>query len=181
MTIDSKDQKRDKALSLLDDLANELDKGFIEEEVTVSGLRWTLRTLQDHERNWAAGYTVTKSVTAMLHSVKAPTLSIAIRAINGVPVKEFFLQAWLKESETPDPQLKEILNAANEYVRQYYFAERLYMWLSARPAPGGIVDNLWTEWTKLENRREAADAAMGKSLPVDGSSPPTATTSSSAT
>jgi len=184
------DIKRTATLSLLDDLAKELDEGFIEDVFEIRGILWHMRLLQDHERNWANGYVRTTSVNAMITSVRAPTLAVGIRAIGKLTtdgkkdlmgIKDFFLQQWLKEKGELDPVAQRILDNANQYVQQYWFAERLFEWLSKRPPD--FVNELWEKWSGLEKRREDAEKAMGKSSAEDGKqtqkqATPSSTTSS---
>lgn len=184
------DVKRSAALSILDDLASELDKGFLEESFDIAGHKWTMRLLQDHERNWANGFVRNTSLNAMLTSVRAPVLAIGIRSIDGVPIPQFFQQQWESEAAELETVAQQMLESANQYVKQYWFAERLFKWLSMRPP--SFVEQLWAKWTDLESRRDKAEDGMGKSsnpagnLPSQtekaesetGSSTPSATTKS---
>jgi hypothetical protein len=172
-TTDVKNAKRSAALSVLDDLADELDKGFLEGTFPIRGIQWTMRLLQDHERNWANGYLKATSLQSMVTSVRAPTLAIGIRKINGLDVEAFFIQTWEEQAKVLSAVEKQILAATNPYVKQYYFAEQLFAWLSIRPPT--FVQELWDKWMELENRRDEAEKAMGKSLVPDGISetPPT--------
>jgi hypothetical protein len=167
MTASTGDVKRAAALSILDDLATELDKGFLEANFDIAGHQWTMRLLQDHERNWANGFVRNTSLNAMLTSVRAPVLAIGIRAIDGVPIPTFFQKQWEAESAEMETLAKQMLDAANPYVKQYWFAERLFVWLSQRPP--NFVEQLWSKWTELESRREKAEDAMGKSSRPVGS------------
>lgn len=155
------DAKRAAALSILDDLATELDKGFLEETFTVSGHQWKMRLLQDHERNWANGFIRNTSLNAMLTSVRAPVLAIGIREIDGMPIPTFFQAQWEAESAELETLARQMLETSNPYVKQYWFAERLFQWLSLRPPK--FVEELWAKWTELEARRDKAEEGMGKS------------------
>lgn len=163
---ESSDTKRAAALSILDDLASELDKGYLEETFTVAGHTWTMRLLQDHERNWSNGFIRNNSLHAMLTSVRAPVLAIGIRKIDSIPIPEFFQQQW-KDDEL-SVVAKQMMENSNPFIQQYWFAERLFAWLSQRPPH--FVEQLWVEWTKLEGRREKAEDAMGKSSSPAGNS-----------
>jgi len=178
--------KKQAAMSLLDDLAKELDEGFIEDTFEVNKVLWKMRLLQDHELNWANGYQRSNSALAMLTSRRAPTLAIGIRAIGRMgadgkpemkPVRQFFIDEWTKQRGELDEATKAILDNANQYVQQYWFSEQLYQWLSQRP--GEFVQALWAKWQLLEERRSKVEAAMGKSSAEDGSLKVTATTPSS--
>jgi hypothetical protein len=168
-------KRREASLSLLDDLAKELDEGHIGDTFEVAGVMWSMKTLQDHETNWANGYVITTSMTSLISSRRSATMAIGIRAI-GVrkpdgtldmkTIKEYFIAQWEKEKGKLDENAQRIINNSNEYVQQYYFAEQLFAWLSKRPPE--FIQNLWSKWLTLEARKEAAEAAMGKSLPADG-------------
>lgn len=161
MTTTVDDAKRAAALTILDDLATELDKGFLEDTFDVSGHKWTMRLLQDHERNWANGFIRNTSLNAMLTSVRAPVLAIGIRAIDGIPIPVFFQKQWEEESGELESLAKQMLENSNPYIKQYWFAERLFQWLSLRPPK--FVEGLWEKWTALEGRRDKAEEGMGKS------------------
>jgi hypothetical protein len=126
-----------------------------------------MRLLQDHERNWANGFIRNTSLNAMLTSIRAPTLAIGIREIDGVPVPVFFQQQWEAESAELETLARQMLESSNPYVKQYWFAERLFQWLSLRPPK--FVEELWAKWTELEGRRDKAEDGMGKSSRPDGS------------
>jgi len=165
---DISNAKRQSALNVLDDLASELDQGFLEETYTVKGVEWTIRLLNDHERNWANGYLRNASLTSMATSLRSPTLAIAIRKINGLSVEAFFTQKWQERETALSEVEKAILAATNQFVKQYFFAETLFKWLSERPPQ--FVQELWSKYTALDDRREAAESAMGKSLGQVGTS-----------
>jgi hypothetical protein len=174
------------AMALLDDLASELDQGHLEETVEVHGVHWTMRLLEDHETNWANGYQRTNSTLALISSRRAPTLAIGIRSIGKMnadgklelkPVKQYFIDAWVEAQGELDEATKSILNNANEYIQQYWFAEQLFHWLSKRPS--AFVQALWTKWQALEERRDKVEEAMGKSSTEDGTSKVTSTILSS--
>lgn len=163
---DIKEANKLVAMSILDDLASELDKGFIEDTFDICGHKWAMRTLQDHERSWSAGYTRTQSMNSMLVSMRAPMLAIGIRSIDGLPIPKFFQSQWEDESKDITEAARRVLESQNPYMMQYWFAERLFVWLSQRPP--SFVEKLWEAWLSLEKKREDSEAAMGKSLSPDG-------------
>jgi hypothetical protein len=171
--------KKQGALSLLDDLAKELDEGRLEGTFEVRGIFWKMQLLQDHEVNWANGFQRTNSTLSMLTSRRAPTLAIGIRAIGKSEdtmksVRQYFMDEWEAERGELDATVKAILDNANEYIQQYWFAEQLFKWLSVRPPE--FVSALWVKWQSLEERRTEAEKAMGKSSVEDGTlskTPPT--------
>jgi hypothetical protein len=162
--------KKQSTISLLDDLAKELDEGFIEDTFEVHGIFWKMRLLQDHESNWANGYQRTNSAMAMLSSRRAPTLAIGIREIGKKnemkQVRQFFIDEWVKTRGEMDEATRQILDNTNDYVQQYFFAEQLFQWLSKRPSE--FVQALWVKWQLLEERRTKAEEVMGKSSTEDG-------------
>jgi hypothetical protein len=172
--------------SILDDLATELDQGRLEDTFVVRKIHWKMMLLQDHENNWANSYQRTNSALAILSSRRAPVLAIGIREIGREgpdgkvemkTVKAFFLDEWKKERGEMDEISQRILDNSNEIVQQYWFAEKLYEWLSKRPSE--FIQELWSNWLKLEERRTEAEKAMGKSSQEDGSSKDPKTTLSS--
>lgn len=163
----SGDIKREAALNILDDLASELDQGFLEDTFEVAGHQWTMRLLQDHERNWANGFIRNTSINSMVTSVRAPTLAIGIRSIDGIPIATFFQKQFEAENEELHALARQMIEQANPYTRQYWFAERMFQWLSLRPPT--FVEKLWAKWLSLEERRDKAEESMGKSSSPAGS------------
>jgi hypothetical protein len=168
-----KEAQKTNALNILDDLAKVIDIGFIEDTFEVKGVLWKMRILNDHERTWANGYVRTVSVNAMLTSIKPATLAIAIRQIGTpggemVDVEDFFLKSYKDEEKALSEAEKAVLSKSNPYVRQYYFAEQLYVWLSHRTPE--FVQELWKCYDSMVERVSKAEEAMGKSSKPDGQS-----------
>jgi hypothetical protein len=176
------DAKRARALSVLDDLEAELSVGFLEDTFEVRGVLWRMRTLCDHERNWANRYVQSTNLNVIVTSIRAPTLAIGIRAIGRVvdgervlaPVEEFFQAQWAKTNQGLDANTQAILASDNPHLKQYFFAEQLFGWLTTKGPE--FVYALWQQWETLEARRQEAEKAMGKSSPAGGTSPPGTTT-----
>lgn len=147
-------------MNLLDELAKDIDPGVFEDTVVVRKVSWKFRLLCDHERNWSNGYVRTSSVTTMLSSMRAPTLAIGIREIGRpdeagtlkmLTVQDYFAEVWTKEQGTLDAATKRMLEQSNEFIRQYWFAEKLFQWLSDRDPE--FIDELWRPWSQLEDKR----------------------------
>jgi hypothetical protein len=186
MKEEIKAQQKARVESVLNDLEAELDEGFLEEIVTVRKRLWKLRLLNDHERTWAMKFVQNTSLVSLAHSTRAPLLAISIREIgvmgddgkpDMMPVREFFVKQWEEQIKDKKALVEQILNNANPYALQYWFAERMYEWLSKRPPE--FVGELFDAYRKLEERREAAEEAMGKSSAEDGNSSQKLETSSS--
>lgn len=160
----SEDPKRLAARKLLLDLETELDQGYLEDTFEVSKVSWKMRLLADHERNWANRYIAQGSVHSIVSSVRAATLSIGIREINGMPLDLFFED--LAADAKALAEIRALAAETNPFSRQYWLAERLYAWLSQRTPQ--FVDSLWAKWLELEGRRDRAEESMGKSLSPDG-------------
>jgi hypothetical protein len=186
MEKEIKDAKVSEALSLMDDLEQELDSGFLEEIVQVRGRLWKLRLLCDHEQAWAMGYVKGTTFSAIVLSQKTPTLAIAIREIGKLnadgsksmfSIQDFFVKEWEEVTKGSAAEIQRVLNSTNPYAAQYWLAERMFEWLSKRPHE--FTTELWTKYQELMTRREKAETAMGKSSEEGGNSSQTKTTSSS--
>lgn len=164
------------SMLIMDDLAAELDTGYIEETFEVAGYFWKMRTLADHEVNWASQYTLTGSNLAIVLSNRAPTLAVGIRAIGKTregmqPIEEIYLDAYKKANGDLDSKVAALLLQTNPHARQHFFSEKLLEWLSARPPT--LVSKLHELFMTLVARQNEASTAMGKSLAADGTSPRT--------
>jgi hypothetical protein len=146
------DIKRSSASQLLDDLAQELETGGLEDTVVVKNSYWKFRLLCDHERRWVDLHIKQNSVPSIISSMKAPILAIGIRAL-GKPDKSGKLRM------TP---IGELYPAPSGEDSQYFAAEKFFEWLSNRNTE--TVQELWTQWEKLEHRRVEAENAMSKVL-----------------
>jgi hypothetical protein len=157
-------------MGILDEIAAEVDDGFLEKTVVVRKISWTLKLLCDHERNWSNGYVRSTSALALLSSMKAPILAIGIRAIGKADaagsyhmktVENYFVEEWTKEKGALDETAQRMLANQNQLIKQYWFAEKLFEWLSYRDPE--FINELWTQWEALE--KEQADKKSAKNNP----------------
>lgn len=144
---------------LLIDLARELDGDTLESTFKLYDFEWTISLLTEDEQNWRNGYVNTGSQISTISSWRLPTLSIGIRAINGVPVFAFFRDEW--EATDEGRQMVNILEGKGRFSQKYFAAEHLMEFLAAR-FPDKL-DPLWEKWMELETRREDAQDAAKKS------------------
>jgi len=144
---------------ILMDLARELDGETLEHECVVHGHKWTMQALNEEESNWRNGFVNMGTRLSSITSWRLPTLAIGIRAVDDVPVYQFFQDEWSANAETR--QAMELMDGRGQFSQKYFAAEHLMEFLSGR-FPDAL-EPLWDEWQALEARREDAQAASKKS------------------
>jgi len=161
---------------LLMDLARELDGEALDDTFDCFGFQWTIRLLNEEESNWRNGYVNTGSKLSTITSYRLPTLAIGIRAINGIPVYEFFQEEW--ESTEEGRNALAVIEGRGRFSQKYFAAEHLMEWLAERFPEK--LEELWEYWAALESRREDAQGATKKSSgeASDEDTKPTGTESS---
>lgn len=145
---------------ILADLARELDGETLEHSCVVHNHKWTMRLLNEEESNWRNGFVNMGTRLSAITSWRLPTLAIGIRAIDDIPVYRFFQDEWKASEETR--QALELMDQRGKFSQKYFAAEYLMEFLSSRFPE--VLEPLWEEWQKLEERREEAQASVKKSF-----------------
>jgi len=163
------------SLRILEDIERDTDQGSITDTFVAFGYRWEMTTLVEHELSWASQFMISSSPMAMMQSMRAPTLGIAIRKIGVdkddqslVPVEQFFIRQYEAANGPLDSPLQRAISSTNPFAKQYFFADQLFRWLAKRDPR--LVEKLWGCYNQLLERRAAAADAMGKSLGAGGTS-----------
>ena len=145
---------KSKTPKVLEDLASEIDEGFIEDTFEVGKHFYTMRLLTDGETNWKNRFIdAMSSALSMLSQRKAPTLAIAIRKIDHVSVEEIFKpEKPADDAEESDKKAYDEWNKLSKVERQFRIAESLFNYLSERPAE--FTTALYNKYSELEKRRE---------------------------
>ena len=133
---------------LLQDLSQELTRGFIEQSYDVWGRKWTLRTLNDGEESWSDKFVVVGSTTAMLSSRRAAKLAASIQAINDVPLDQLFV---LPE-DTEDERMIRSFIVSDPVRRRFWLAEKMYEFLEEQPDE--LVKDLYAKYGELLDQRK---------------------------
>jgi hypothetical protein len=98
--------------SPLDRLFKLIEEGQIQESVTVKGVKYTFKSLNDEEYVWRDRFIDLTGPVAVMASAKAPTLAVATVAIDDTPVDNI-----------PDLQPTEDLQ--DESAKRYAIADNL--------------------------------------------------------
>jgi len=125
---------------ILKDLGELFLKGFVEDEVEISGFKFKLRTLDEQESIWRDKYTDLSMNTSFLSSRRVPTLAISIREINGKKVKDIV--------DISEEEKKKYEDKEDNY--KYLVAEKVKDFLLE--APPSFIDKLWSKYQELESR-----------------------------
>jgi len=147
--------------SLLTDLKKELGGDLLEDTFSVEDHQFTMRLLNEEENSWCYQYVNTGNVMAMGISLRMPTLAIGIRAIDGIPLMEYFSDDWNTLSVAEQRALTE----ANKYSRKYFVAGHMMDYLG--DCPPEMITKLWAEWEKLTQRRTDAQEQVKNSSGED--------------
>lgn len=142
------------------------EQGFIEREFEVFGKRWKMRSLNDEEVVWRDKFVPLGLGSDIISAKKVPTLAIAIREIDGVPVSELFKDVVNKrengseESSVTEKLARELLNLEED--RKFIFANELRKYLSKLPAK--VINQLYLSYTQIEAEEEKVLVELGKSV-----------------
>ena len=150
------DKVKAKLHAALSRFKEEVKKGFIEKTVEISGTKFTLHTLNEDEEVWADTYTRPTSPMSYLSSRRAPRLSVAIKAVNDVPVAELFTAP----DDLSDDEKEKLKDSS---TKRYWLYLQLMAFL-AEDVPSSVVEKLYAEYeTLLKERDESLDAAIKQS------------------
>ena len=142
---------------LLADLQKELQGEVIEEVFDVGSHKYTMRLLNEAENSWVYSHLEMGSEVGMAMSIRLPQLAAGIRAIDGVSKEELFESAFLS---LPDAQKMLLLSSAGSKKMAFYnnrFLDVISQWTPK------VVQELYTKWLELENRRTEAQVELKNS------------------
>lgn len=149
----STDKYRAKRHQVLTDLKVELHKGYIEDEIELSGHKFKLKTLSEEEELWTDTYTIGSTAMAIMSSMRLPKLAVAIVSIDDLPVSKLF--------DFPDDMEEKVKKGIveDEVRMKYWLRDQMMMYLSedtVRP----FVSKLWEKFAEMDKRRADAMAAI---------------------
>lgn len=155
---------KDKVPQFLQDMASEVDQGFIEDTFEVFGRKFKLRLLSDGENNWKNRYVdVMVASGALISQNRAPTLAVAIREIDGQPMDKIFPDPVKPADDASDEEKQsyERWNRMSKLERQFERCKQMYEYLSNRP--DDFVIALHEKFMSLRGRREEVLKNLKKS------------------
>jgi hypothetical protein len=138
---------------VLETLKKDLDKGYLEDVVTVHGHKFKISTLTEDEETWADMHLRANSAAAMYSSRRAPRLAAAIKELDGVLAQDLF-----SFSDDMPKVVKDRL-AENPIEKRYWIRDQMLMFLledSNRP----FITDLYEVLTKLDDKRDEAIKAI---------------------
>lgn len=133
---------------ILLDLAKEIDGEGLDEIFDIDNFKFRIRMLNEEETSWAYGFVNPTNVVTIATSIRLPTMSMAIREINGMPTDKFFESDW----DNLDEVSRSAYESKNKYAKKYFVAEHLMEFLSQRQPD--FMHSLWKRYEVLENRRK---------------------------
>jgi hypothetical protein len=143
---------------VLKDLARDLDgERRIRDVFHLQKHSWEMQLLTEEESNWRNAHILASNKLAMLTSFRLPTLAIAIKKIDDLPLDQFFADEW----EALDAQERVDLQNMSKYAKKYFMAEHLMEFLSQRP-PDVIEDLFINGYNLLQEREQEAQDALKK-------------------
>jgi hypothetical protein len=133
---------------LLDQIRKEFFVGYTTVEVKLGGRAWSLKTLNDGEEVWRDSFTKAEGTVSFVTARRAPTVAVALTAIDGISVRDIFLDDV--EKETPEVSVLQALGFASATER-FLVARRVYGFLTELPPE--VIDALYSEYLVLEAQR----------------------------
>jgi hypothetical protein len=133
---------------LLDQIRKEFFVGYTMVEVKIGGRAWSLKTLNDGEEVWRDSFTKAEGTISFVTARRAPTVAVALTAIDGISVRDIFLDDV--EKETPEVSVLQALGFASTTER-FLVARRVYDFLTELPPE--VIDVLYSEYLVLEAQR----------------------------
>ena len=145
----------------IENLRKSYEMGFLEGLVELNGQKYLMRTLNGIESLWRDRYSLISMNASFLSSRKVPTLAVAIRQIDGIPVVDSFA-----------PELKEDANQALRTAMtgdvfdtpQFRAADELRKFLEALPEKA--IDLLSAGFNEIDNKVEAAKKEVAGQEPA---------------
>lgn len=130
---------------ILNDLKQEISRGFITEEVTVLGRVFKLKTLNEEEEAWSDQFLQPATAYSILASARVPKLALSIVSIDGLAPDQLF--------EYPDNwSFEEKEGHEKNAVRKLYWLRTEMMKFLADLDRSTILE-LWSAYSKLDQRR----------------------------
>jgi hypothetical protein len=139
------------------DFQTEMKGLLIEDTFEVRGKQWTLRLPNEEEQCWTTSMLNMTTAMSTYMSTRLAALAIGIRKIDGKEVYDYFEDDWFKLSLDERNTIENL----NQFGRKYFVAEHLHQYLSQMPSE--LINDLWAEWQKLEERRGQAQVMAKKS------------------
>jgi len=147
--------------SSLLDLKKELGGELLEDTFQVGDHQFTMRLLNEEETSWCYQYVNMGSVVSMGTSMRLPTLSMGIRAIDGISLLEYFSEDW----EKLDKDERAALLEANPLSQKYFIAGHMMDFLG--DCPPDMITKIWKQWETLVSRRADAQENLKNSSGED--------------
>lgn len=142
--------------NVLLDIEQELSGLLLEDTFTIYNHKYTLRLLNEEETIWTYGFLNPKSTISIAVASRLASLSIGLRAIDGMPVSEAFQDAY---NALPQKEKDELHKEQKE--PQMVYAALVMEWIRKRPDI--FVNQLHEAWQGLEQRRAIAQGEVKNS------------------
>ena len=140
---------------VLEDISTQLHSTEVSDIFDIAGHKYEMSTLTSDEDVWSDSYTNLTSQMSAITSMKVPRLSASIKSIDGIKVDELF-----KFSEEADKADKEY-HSQSQYRKRYWVMNQMLIWLGDKPKV--LVNDLWTHYSELVDRRDKAWEELKKS------------------
>jgi hypothetical protein len=145
-----------KRSKILDDLKQELSKGFIQKEFTIGTHKFLMRTLTEDDEVWADSFVRTTSSVSIISSRRSPRLAASIKAIDGVSVNELFLYPDDMPAETRK-------NLDDNPVQKRYWLYSQVLYFLSDDTNRDFINSLWTSFESLDEDRVKASKELPNS------------------
>ena len=137
---------------LLEAIKNEFWKGHNSADVVIGDHTYTLKTLNNAEEAWRDGFVAPSASLGFLTARKAPTLAVALKAIDGLIVTDLFSEPPTEEVNEVQEMVKQI--SQNQQGEKFEIAKKVLEFIN--DLPSDVVDTLYNKYMELENTRKNA-------------------------
>lgn len=149
--------------SILLDLQKELSSELLSDTFVVSGHKFFMTLLDEEETNWTFMFAKTNNNVAIGFSIRLPTLAMAIKSVDDIPVSVMFendLKALYK------PEQHELLE--REYGENYLkFVYAGFLMDMLKNFPPSFIGELYNNFQELMGRRKKAQENVKNSSGED--------------
>ena len=128
-------------------------EGFKEDTIELFDHSWRIRTLNEEQSVWKDKHIQLSFQTSFLSAARVPTLSIAIKEIDGRQITDIFGDVYTDADSLPEDMLTDGFARTLEGVS----AENLRQFLLKQPSQ--VIDSLFLAYKKLED--SVSDVFLG--------------------
>jgi hypothetical protein len=134
--------------TLLDQLEEVFQKGFIEKDIDLYGKTWTMRTLNDQESVWRDQFIKLVVSSSFISERRVPTLAVAIKKIDGKSILSIFGGAEERPKMSAQEEMAKAITGITDEIPELIAAKKFKIWLDRQPS--FVAEALYSKFQELE-------------------------------